>query len=75
MSKIEVIFKVEEGDILAVFPSLKERGGRVTCYAHIGQHGAACPSYIENLEDATAHQSEALRAELVAIGYQLEEVK
>jgi len=74
--KIEVLFKLEErGNVLAIFPSLTENN-YVTCYAHIGQHGLACLSYIENLEDATPEQSEELRKELITIGYEFkEEVK
>ena len=77
MSEIEVLFKLEErGNVLAIFPSLTEKNNYVTCYAHIGGHSLACPSYIENLEDATLEQSEELRKELITIGYEFkEEVK
>lgn len=73
--RTEVQFKVEDGEILAVFPELKGWRGEVTCYAKIEQHVTACPDYIATLDDATAAESEALRAELVAIGYRLKEAK
>lgn len=53
METLPVVFRRERepGSILAVFPTLYETGNTVTCYAHIGQHGAASPDYI--LHDTT----------------------
>ncbi len=79
---IKVIFKIEDdGNPLAVFPEESHgetyRGSDglpyITCYAHLGQHSAACQTYCESLPDATPEQYAQLERELTnLVGYDLE---
>ena len=67
-----VVFKIEDGSTLAVFPEeLATLAGDIMVYQHIGQHGAACPNYCATLPDATPSEYATLKAELERIGYTL----
>lgn len=57
-------------EVLALFPDDKERDGSIGCYAHIGQHSAAHPSFMRR-KAATAAQYAALERELRGRGYNL----
>ena len=57
-------------EVLAVFPDDKERDGSLTCYAHIGQHSTAHPSFLKR-KAATPTQYAALEKELRGRGYNL----
>ena len=70
----EVIFKIEpgsNGSVFAAFPGLAADNdpGNMTCFAHVGQHGAASMRYVAAASPATAEQYADLKRELVARGY------
>lgn len=68
----KVVFrKFKDGEIIALFPDLKEHGGDVMSYMHIGQHGAASPLIINDTKPATPQEFSPLFMELEAIGYRL----
>lgn len=72
-SAVPVLFRVEgrKGDVVAVFPTLAERRGVVTCYAHIGQHGTCDRAWYVTTRAAKPDEYRALKSELEAIGYEL----
>lgn len=76
-----VIFKKEpDGDfdgIVAFFPRMTGDMSPETmgCYAHLGQHGAACMNYAAGLENATPEEYAELKRELEHLGYELEIVE
>ena len=75
-NKTRVLFvypKYDDGqrEVLALFPDEKERDGSIMCYAHIGQHSSAHPSFMRR-KKATAAQFEALHSELTGRGYDLD---
>jgi hypothetical protein len=67
---IPVIFRLEKGsknDVLAVFPTLPEGYGDVSCYAHIGQHSRLSFEYYARTKKATQEQYSDLYQELQSI--------
>lgn len=71
-----VIFKLEKNSfspdsVVAFFPAEAATLNpyECTCYAHIGQHGAACVSYAAALRPATPEQYAPLMRELERRGY------
>jgi len=71
--KTKVIFrKFKNGEIIALFPELKEGRGLILSYMHIGQHGGASPEIVRDTKPATREQFAPLYNELTAIGYRLE---
>lgn len=69
MRQLPVIFRrcTQDGEVLACFPT--ERHDNHTdafvCYAHIGQHGPACPRWIrQSTTPATPAEYASLLAEL-----------
>ena len=69
----KVVFrKFKNGQIVALFPEIRERGGMVESYMHIGQHAAADPLIVHDTKPATPDEYRALAAELAAIGYRLD---
>lgn len=46
--KLPVVYRFIQNEVLAVFPTVPARPGRLACYAHIGQH----PLPIDELEVA-----------------------
>lgn len=70
LGKLDVVFRVfPEGDVIAIFPTLRERDGTVMSYQHLGQHSAASPALIRELRPATQAEYAPLLAELKRIGY------
>jgi hypothetical protein len=69
-----VVFRVfPEGDVIALFPNdICDARDNITSYQHVGQHGAASPSLIEELRPATPKEYGPLKKELESIGYELE---
>lgn len=69
--KTAVIFRqFPDGDAIALFPNeTADQQGSIMSYQTIGQHGAASPELIEELEPASEEQQAKLQAELVRIGY------
>ena len=69
----KVVFrKFKDGQIIALFPELRERGGMVESYMHVGQHAAADPLIVHHTKPATPDEYRALAEELAAIGYRLD---
>ena len=61
-----VIFRVFEGDVIAIFPCLpwSLRGTDVASYMHVGQHGAAEPAIVYRTRLAKPEEYEPLKREL-----------
>lgn len=67
---VDVIFKKEGADIVAIFPSLPGTCRfDVTCYAHVGQHGSADIGYVRGLRPASPTDYADLKQELEAAPY------
>lgn len=69
---VRVIFRMFEGDVIALFPDLPadNHSTLVTCYAHIGQHGAANIRHVINHSRlCTADERRALLTELTSAPY------
>ena len=65
-----VIFRRFDGEVIAVFPATSwDRAGNMTCYAHVGQHGACSLEWYRDTVPASLEESMELRAELVQQGY------
>jgi hypothetical protein len=73
MEHTPVVFRVWKGDdsdIFALFPTIDGSVGFCSCYQHIGQHGSAdYTRCIMQSRPATPSEYEPLLAELVSIGY------
>lgn len=73
--KVNVVFRMdppkEGGACFALFPDdIADDHGRVTCYQHLGQHGAAFYSAcIHASRPAKPEEYADLKAELESIGY------
>jgi len=73
--KTEVMFRVEEGGVLAVFPyDIEDMQGNCGCYAHVGQHSACSYEYVLKNTKPAQHY-EDLKNELESIGYNLEVIR
>lgn len=73
--KTPVIFRIYRGEVCAYFPAepYDISGALITCYAHVGQHGAADISFLSKGRLATAFEYADLRDELEDFfGYNLE---
>lgn len=68
-----VIFRVYRGELCAYFPAepWDMFGNYITCYAHIGQHGAASLDWLQKGRPATENEYAALKKELEGFGYNL----
>lgn len=65
---LPVIFRVHRGELAAYFPTERfDKRGNITCYAHVGQHGAACPSFLQKGRAAKPEEYADLLAELRGI--------
>lgn len=65
-----VVFRAfGNGEIIALFPHIKERGGFIESYMHIGQHGSASPAIVYDTKPATPEQYKELLNELICVGY------
>ena len=74
--KTKVIFrKFKDGDIIAIFPKIKESEKFLMSYMHVGQHGACCPTITDTTKLATKKEYAALQKELKGLGYNLNVVK
>ena len=68
MQKVNVVFRVLEGDPIALFPDdLFSPDGSITSYMRVGQHSGAHPSLVGDLPRATPEQYELLLDELTGI--------
>lgn len=69
-SKTRVVFRVfNDGEVIALFPHIKERKGMIESYMHIGQHGSASPLIVNDTRPAAPEQYRELLNELVCVGY------
>ena len=61
------------GDVTAVFPTIPaNHRGDMTCYAHVGQHGACGREWmLSDTRPARPEEYAALKRELESIGYRL----
>ena len=81
---VPVLFKIGRDKaeaaygVTAVFPTVAEGGGTVSCYAHVGQHSAASPAWAKDrkLRPATPEEYAPLKREPEAqpYGYRLKVV-
>jgi hypothetical protein len=66
--EMPVIFRKYMGEVAAYFPTERwDNEGNMTCYAHIGQHGGAHPSWLSKGKRATPEEYAPLLAELRGI--------
>lgn len=74
MQKLPVIFKLCEGEVTAVFPTLPGTNDpwSMTCYAHIGQHSSASIEWVRTAKPATPAQYAPLLRELQSIYHEYE---
>lgn len=71
----QVIFRnFEDGEVIALFPEIEaDYSGNIQSYLHVGQHGAACPSLVTDLQPSMPWEYADLQIELESvIGYNLE---
>ena len=78
--KEDVVFLVEDGDVLAVFPNTYGTADRdkdtMTCYAHVGQHSTCTYDYANTLKTASESEYKELYDELTNyVGYDLNVLK
>lgn len=73
--KTKVIFYYDpfnRSEIFAYFPeNIFDIHGNMASYAHVGQHPACGPEYVEGLGKATPEQYYDLKTELEGLGYNL----
>lgn len=65
--KLPVVYRLIQNEVLAVFPTVPARPGRLACYAHIGQHSEADSAYARSGRLATESEYRDLHAELTRI--------
>ena len=69
----KTLFRVLEGEVIAIFPNLPGDMNPNTClsYMHIGQHSSCDKSLIDELLIAKLGMCEDLIEELQSMGYEL----
>ena len=72
----EVVFRKfkDNGDIIALFPYVREYNYHVLSYMHIGQHGAS-DYYPDGTIPAKPEEYQSLFDELTSLGYNLKVIK
>ena len=76
MAQTKVIFRVfKNGEVIALFPEIKEQRGCIMSYMHIGQHGSADTGIVYDTRLAKEPEYRELHRELTAIGYSLKVCK
>ena len=65
--KLPVVYRMIQGECLAVFPTVPARPGTLACYAHIGQHTEADSGYARSGRLANESEYKDLHAELTRI--------
>ena len=78
--KEDVVFLIEDGDVLAVFPNTYGTADRdkdtMVCYAHMGQHSTCTYDYANTLKTASESEYKELYDELSNyVGYDLNVLK
>lgn len=74
MTKVDVAFrKFDDGEVIAIFPTIfpvpENSTKEVISYMHVGQHGVASESLVNELEKASEEEYTPLKNELENIGY------
>lgn len=74
VTPVTVVFrKFYNGETIAIFPyEIVTNNGMVNSYQHVGQHGPASISIVNNTELAKENEYSLLKRELESIGYALE---
>ncbi len=72
---IPVLFRAEragkfKGDVTAVFPTLSAGGHYMTCYQHVGQHGACAKQWYWATRAARPEEYRDLQRELESQPYE-----
>ena len=76
MAQTKVVYRVfKNGEVIALFPEIKEQRGCIMSYMHTGQHGPADRAIVQDTKLAKSHQYMDLHRELLAIGYSLKVCK
>lgn len=77
MTNIDVMFRVFQGDVIALFPhEVHNNHGDVVSYMHVGQHGSAdYKDIVRNARLATPTEYLPLMRELESIGYHVSIVR
>jgi hypothetical protein len=75
--KTRVVFRriKKDGDVIALFPEepASNRPNECMCYQHLGQHGAACLSWVQQKTGPCMEKDYLpLKRELERIGYDLD---
>lgn len=65
--KLPVVYRFIRNEVLAVFPTSDASYGRLSCYAHIGQHFEADSNYARSGRLATEAEYRDLHSELTRI--------
>lgn len=68
-----VLFRLSDGEVTAVFPTIPDGEGGMMCYAHIGQHSGCSFGWYRTTKCAAQYAD--LQAELESIGYVLKMYK
>lgn len=77
MNKDKVLYRVFpetehcNREVIALFPEMIEGPDLINSYAHIGQHSAASPELIDDLDPATKEEYADLEKELKIVGYNI----
>lgn len=67
---LPVMFRVSDETVTAVFPTLPaDASGMLTCYAHVGQHGACSQDWLRTTRPAAPDEYRDLLRELDGLGY------
>jgi len=70
MQSLPIMFRVHEGEVTAIFPTLPHNSRLstdVTVYVHVGQHSSASWEWIAQTREATETEYVPLLRELVQI--------
>jgi hypothetical protein len=70
-----VIFRMIQGEVSAFLPDEDVNFGQISCYEHVGQHGAASLDYYRKGRPATPREHADLKAELRSMGYKLKVIR
>lgn len=77
--EVKVIFRkdrTKDGEVTAIFPTLKATDTLYTCYVHFGQHGGCDRGFIDRTRPASPEEYADLYKELTKqIGYNLKVVR
>ena len=65
-----VLFRMSEGGVVAVFPTLYGEPRCFSCYSHIGQHSSCSKEWYRTTKPATPKQYASLKRELEAAPYE-----